>query len=103
MRLFDGLAGLGKSHTIANLISHFLAHGKRILVTSQTPRALKVLHAKIPESLQPALREPAGQRHRLAAERGGGCPRDHSHDQCLESLGERDVKLTRSRDSDNCA
>ncbi len=51
--LVQGPPGTGKSHTIANLISHFLAHGKRILVTSQTPRALKVLHAKIPESLQP--------------------------------------------------
>ena len=35
--LVQGPPGTGKSHTIANLISHFLAHGKRILVTSQTP------------------------------------------------------------------
>src|SRR5205814_7717482 len=39
--------GTGKSHTIANLICHLLAKGKRVLVTSQTPRALKVLQEKI--------------------------------------------------------
>jgi superfamily I DNA and/or RNA helicase/very-short-patch-repair endonuclease len=44
----QGPPGTGKSHTIANLISHLLAEGKRVLVTSQTPRALKVLKEKIP-------------------------------------------------------
>ncbi|MDO8301796.1 MAG: AAA domain-containing protein [Sedimentisphaerales bacterium] len=44
----QGPPGTGKSHTIANLISTLLAEGKRILVTSQTPRALKVLKNKIP-------------------------------------------------------
>jgi superfamily I DNA and/or RNA helicase len=39
----QGPPGTGKSHTIANLICHLLAAGKRVLVTSQTPRALKVL------------------------------------------------------------
>ncbi len=45
--LVQGPPGTGKSHTIANLICHLLATGKRVLVTSQTPRALKVLHDKI--------------------------------------------------------
>jgi hypothetical protein len=49
----QGPPGTGKSHTTANLISHFLAHGKRVLVTSQTPRALKVLQAKIPAGIRP--------------------------------------------------
>ena len=48
----QGPPGTGKTHTIANVISHYLAHDKRILVTSQTPRALKALHAKIPAPLQ---------------------------------------------------
>lgn len=51
--LVQGPPGTGKSHTIANLICHFLAKGKRILVTSQTARALAVLHDKIPESIKP--------------------------------------------------
>jgi superfamily I DNA and/or RNA helicase/very-short-patch-repair endonuclease len=48
----QGPPGTGKSHTIANLICHLLASGKRILVTSQTPRALKVLKDKIPVQVQ---------------------------------------------------
>jgi REase_MTES_1575/AAA domain len=51
--LVQGPPGTGKSHTIANLICHLLATGKRILVTSQTPRALKVLRGKIPRELLP--------------------------------------------------
>jgi len=46
--LVQGPPGTGKSHTIANVLCHLLAQGKRVLVTSQTPRALKVLKAKIP-------------------------------------------------------
>lgn len=48
----QGPPGTGKSHTIANLICHLLAHGKRILVTSQTDRALRVLSNKIPEEVR---------------------------------------------------
>ena len=51
--LVQGPPGTGKTHTIANLISHFLAQGKRILITSQTNKALRVLKEKIPEPLQP--------------------------------------------------
>ena len=50
--LVQGPPGTGKSHTIANLISHFLASGQKVLVTSQTARALKVLKEKIPQQLQ---------------------------------------------------
>lgn len=49
--LVQGPPGTGKSWTIANLICHLLATGQRVLVTSQTPRALKVLEAKIPTEL----------------------------------------------------
>ncbi|MEG0774557.1 AAA domain-containing protein [Clostridium sp.] len=48
----QGPPGTGKSHTIVNLISHLLAHGKRVLVTSQTDRALKVLNNKIPQEIK---------------------------------------------------
>lgn len=49
----EGPPGTGKSHTIANLICHLLAHGKRVLVTSETDRALKVLSDKIPKEIRP--------------------------------------------------
>lgn len=45
--LVQGPPGTGKSHTIANLIAHLLALGQRVLVTSHTARALRVLKEKI--------------------------------------------------------
>ncbi len=51
--LVQGPPGTGKSHTIVNLVSHFLAQGLRVLVTSQTPRALQVLREKIPDEIRP--------------------------------------------------
>jgi hypothetical protein len=44
--------GTGKSQTIANLLCHLLAHGKKVLVTSHTARALTVLKNKIPEEIR---------------------------------------------------
>lgn len=49
----QGPPGTGKSHTIVNLVCHLLAHGKKVLVTSQTSRALKVLTEKIPDEIKP--------------------------------------------------
>lgn len=49
----QGPPGTGKSHTIANLICHLLAQGKRVLVTAQTTRALHVLHDLLPENIRP--------------------------------------------------
>ena len=49
--LVQGPPGTGKSHTIANLITHLLASGQRVLVTSQTPRALRVLKDKLPPEI----------------------------------------------------
>ncbi|NFL72276.1 DNA helicase [Clostridium sporogenes] len=51
--LVQGPPGTGKSHTITNLICHFLAHGKKVLVTSETSRALRVLINKMPEDIKP--------------------------------------------------
>ncbi|MHC1679203.1 MAG: AAA domain-containing protein [Candidatus Cryosericum sp.] len=48
----QGPPGTGKSHTIANLVCHLLAQGKRVLVTSQAPRALRVLQNMIPEDMR---------------------------------------------------
>jgi very-short-patch-repair endonuclease len=49
----QGPPGTGKTHTIANLIGHLLAQGKRVLVTAHTPKALRVLREKVVEPLQP--------------------------------------------------
>lgn len=49
--LVQGPPGTGKSHTIANLVCHLLATGKRVLVTSHAPRALKVLSRMIPKEI----------------------------------------------------
>ena len=51
--LVQGPPGTGKTHTIANLIGHLLAQGKRILVTSHTPKALRVLRSQVHQELQP--------------------------------------------------
>lgn len=50
--LVQGPPGTGKTHTIANLMGHFLALGNSVLVTSHTPKALNVLKDKLPKSLQ---------------------------------------------------
>lgn len=50
--LVQGPPGTGKSHTIANLICHLLANGKKILVTAYTKRALEVLKNQLPEDFQ---------------------------------------------------
>ncbi|MBM6905623.1 DUF3320 domain-containing protein [Collinsella tanakaei] len=50
--LVQGPPGTGKTHTTANLLCHFLAQGKRVLITSQTNKALGVLKEKVPRSLQ---------------------------------------------------
>lgn len=47
-----GPPGTGKSHTIANLISHFVSQGKSILVVSHNAKALSVLKDKLPRGIQ---------------------------------------------------
>ena len=50
--LVQGPPGTGKSHTIANLICHFLANGKKVLITAYTKRALEVLKEKLPDDFK---------------------------------------------------
>lgn len=50
--LVQGPPGTGKTHTIANLMGHFLAQGKNILVTSHTKKALTVVKEKLSPELQ---------------------------------------------------
>lgn len=49
----QGPPGTGKTHTIANVICHYLAQGKRVLVTSMKDPALAVLREKLPETIRP--------------------------------------------------
>ena len=48
----QGPPGTGKTHTIANVICHYLAQGKRVLVTSKGETALSVLQDQIPEQIR---------------------------------------------------
>ena len=49
----QGPPGTGKTHTIANVICHYLAEGKRVLVTSMKDPALAVLQNQLPEEIRP--------------------------------------------------
>ncbi|MCR9069891.1 MAG: AAA domain-containing protein [Rhodobacteraceae bacterium] len=49
----SGPPGTGKSHSIANIISHQMATGKRVLVTARTPEAIAAVREKLPETLRP--------------------------------------------------
>ena len=48
----EGPPGCGKSHSIANVICHYLASGKRVLVTSKNSSALAVLKDRLPSSMR---------------------------------------------------
>ena len=50
--LVQGPPGTGKTHTIANLLGHFIAQGKSVLVTSHTTKALSVLKEKVEGNLK---------------------------------------------------
>jgi len=49
----QGPPGTGKTHTIANIICHHLAEGKRVLVTSMKDPALAVLQDQLPGEIRP--------------------------------------------------
>jgi very-short-patch-repair endonuclease len=48
----QGPPGTGKTHTIANVICHYLANGRRVLVTAKSESALAVLRDKLPEGIR---------------------------------------------------
>lgn len=64
----QGPPGTGKSHTIANLVCHLLAIGKRVLVTAETGRALKVVKEKLPEEIRPLCLSLLGEGSEALAE-----------------------------------
>ncbi|WP_163537589.1 AAA domain-containing protein [Gracilibacillus sp. YIM 98692] len=75
----QGPPGTGKTHTIANLVSHFLSEGKKVLITSQKESPLKVLKNKIPKEIRdlcvPVL--------------GGGRESLQEIEQSIRSIGEK--------------
>jgi very-short-patch-repair endonuclease len=50
--IVQGPPGTGKSHTIANLVSHYVAYGHRVLVVAEKEQALGVLGEKIPPQIR---------------------------------------------------
>ncbi|MFV2055646.1 MAG: AAA domain-containing protein [Thiohalomonadales bacterium] len=48
----QGPPGTGKTHTIANIISHYLSTGRRVLVTSSGESALTALREQIPVAVR---------------------------------------------------
>jgi len=50
--IVQGPPGTGKTHTIANIICHYLATGKKILVTSEHEPALSVIQEQLPEEIR---------------------------------------------------
>jgi very-short-patch-repair endonuclease len=49
----QGAPGTGKTHTIANVICHYLARGQRVLVTAESEGALAALREQLPERIRP--------------------------------------------------
>jgi len=50
--IVEGPPGTGKTHTIANLIGHFLANNQKVLVSASTSKALRVIKNQINPSLR---------------------------------------------------
>ena len=48
----QGPPGTGKTHTIANIICHMLATGRRVLVVSHGETALRVIRDQLPEGVR---------------------------------------------------
>lgn len=53
----QGPPGTGKTHTIANIIGHSMAMGRRVLVAAHTAEALTAIREKLPpRPAQPCYR-----------------------------------------------
>lgn len=109
--LVQGPPGTGKSHTIANLICHLLATGRRILITAKTPRALQVLEGLVPSELRPLCINLLGsgfeERRSLESSVGGILRKNEEWreeraegertelEKCLQKLREEKTKVNR--------
>lgn len=87
----QGPPGTGKTHTIANVICHYLAQGKRVLVTANGESPLAVLQEKLPERIRPlsvAL---------LSDERDGMKQFEHSIQTIANSVGQLQVSEAQAK------
>ncbi len=48
----QGPPGTGKTHTIANIVAHYMARGGRVLVTARSAEALVAVQSKLPQSIR---------------------------------------------------
>jgi len=55
-----GPPGTGKTHTIANIIAHYMATGRRVLVTARTAEAIAAVRDKLPDDLASLVITSAG-------------------------------------------
>lgn len=78
----QGPPGTGKTHTIANIICHYLAQGKRVLVTAEKAHALKTVQEKIPEKVRPLVVS------RVGTEQEGRAQLQGSIDAILQELSQ---------------
>ena len=53
--IITGLPGTGKTQTAVNLACHFLSHGEKVLVTSESKTGLSSFLDKMPKELDPLL------------------------------------------------
>lgn len=95
--LVQGPPGTGKTHTIANLVGHFLAQGKNILVTSHTKKALSVVKEKVVPELQDLCVSVLQDNNRDMERSVDGITEYISSHTSLELAGNTD-KLKRRRD-----
>ncbi len=92
----QGPPGTGKTHTIANIICHYLATGRRVLVTSKGETALAVLQGKLPEEVQPlAVALLAGDREGLRQFQGSIEAIQQRVSQLNPPVVERDIRTQR--------
>jgi very-short-patch-repair endonuclease len=85
----QGPPGTGKTHTIANIICHYLANGRRVLVTSMKEPALGVLREALPIDIQPLAIS------LLASERDGMKRFEHAIHRIASEVQSLDRQATR--------
>ncbi|QIX61450.1 DUF559 domain-containing protein [Hymenobacter sp. BT18] len=90
----QGPPGTGKTHTIANVICHYLALGRRVLVTSMKDPALAVLRDKLPVTVQPLTIS------LLTSEREGLKQFEHAVQRIAEEVQRLDPAATNRRVED---
>lgn len=97
----QGPPGTGKTHTIAALLSHLLAQGKRILVTAHTDRALDEVRNKLPEAIKPLSVSVIGTSRddmadlKVAVETIATRSEQHDADRLARALGDQEGRLAR--------